>query len=851
MKFLMFFLTTFCCISTTCGQALYKIDIEEKILNSTLIIEGRVVEQQSFWNYNHTIIFTSNTVKVYKTFKGIVAADFVEVLTIGGIVDNTSLQASDVLTIQNGSTGVFFLFPNTINVLSPKTNELLFDVYSSSQGFYLYELNKGYAVAPFVTYTSILNNLYPELILKSGRMYQQNFASFSPIPGKPTASILSLPVIANFTETTIYAGALQNIANNILEIKGNNFGSSTTNAAILFSDANNGASLPTFIVNATDNLIISWTDTLIKTKVPTCAVTGTFAIKTSTGQLATSTNKLQIFSSILSENFNGITKQANLINQNTKGGYDVYISNNFAGNSIDLFNAAEKNSITNALNTWKESVGVNWVDSGATAMQNINNDNYNIITYDNANTGSTPMPSGVLAICYNFFYTCGGSFATQKTAFDIVVRNSNYSLGTANVVSQACSPSTAQLDLETILLHALGHALNLGHIHDGPQGVVPNINAAKIMHWASMPATRRTSLDASAYKAAFYNCNATTSNFGSCLYSQSMIQNSFIAVSNDDCPSNFSNIPTVAGTKINFDLVHATSNIASDPAYNNYSCSGLPTTIANTQFATIKTQNSGELNLQISNFLSYPNNANLCADKHIVISIFKVDACPTGQNFPAPIACRTFATNGIVTPISGLLPNTNYLLVANGNNNNKATFSLQLNGSVLPLQLILFSGEPLENCNKLYWEAATILSVNSIEIQRSFDGIIFETIGAITGSDVYKTKQSFIDKNANNKTIYYKLKIKNSNQSYEYSRTIIVARTQLNKPILYPNPAKNIVHINGLLQENNTISIKDINGKSIALFSNYRKNTIDVSSFANGIYMVIINNNNLLKLIKE
>ena len=49
---------------------LYKIAIEKKIDKASLIVEGRVIDQHAFWNSTHTIIYTANTVQVYKLFKG-------------------------------------------------------------------------------------------------------------------------------------------------------------------------------------------------------------------------------------------------------------------------------------------------------------------------------------------------------------------------------------------------------------------------------------------------------------------------------------------------------------------------------------------------------------------------------------------------------------------------------------------------------------------------------------------------------------------------------------------------------------------------------------------------------------
>lgn len=119
---LAFILINFSC--KVFANALYPVSIEEKITNSTNIIEGKVVSKTSFWNANHTFIFTSNKIKVYKIFKGGMTADYVEVLTQGGSIGNLTIEASDLLSLQEGNIGVFFLYPNVLNLKSPITNEV-------------------------------------------------------------------------------------------------------------------------------------------------------------------------------------------------------------------------------------------------------------------------------------------------------------------------------------------------------------------------------------------------------------------------------------------------------------------------------------------------------------------------------------------------------------------------------------------------------------------------------------------------------------------------------------------------------------------------------------------------------
>lgn len=178
--------------SNSFAQALFPISTEEKVSNSTLIVEGKVVSQQSFWNNAHSMIFTTNKIAVYKTFKGSTAKSFIEVLTQGGVVGNDFVGVTELLELSVGEVGVFFCFPNSIQLKSPITQDLLFDIYSSTQGFVSYHLISQTASSPFESFSDIRQQLYPTLIQKIGASYTVKDSSFKveSFASHPTTSLL-------------------------------------------------------------------------------------------------------------------------------------------------------------------------------------------------------------------------------------------------------------------------------------------------------------------------------------------------------------------------------------------------------------------------------------------------------------------------------------------------------------------------------------------------------------------------------------------------------------------------------------------------------------------------------------
>lgn len=826
------------------ANALYPVSIEEKITHSTNIIEGKVVSKTCFWNADHSFIFTSNKIKVYKIFKGGVTADYIEVLTQGGNIGNSTIEASDLLSLQEGNIGVFFLYPNVLNLKSPTTNEVLMDVYSSSQGCFVYNYNNTKALAPFVTYNDIAGSLYPELSIKTGNTIIIKDPSFN--VNSTTNSTEATPSISNFSPLKVNAGAILDPTTNVLTINGTGFGTTGGSAAVLFANGNTGGISPSFAVNSTDNTVIVWTDTQIQLKVPSSAATGYIAVRESTGLSGQSVDFLNVFYSILTSTLSGVTREANLMNQNGSGGYSVYFSNNTAGGALDFDASPAKPSAQRALTTWREAVGMNWPEGGITASQNIANNTENIIMYDNTNTGVSPLSSGVLAVCYSYFQGCSGQ-ELQKTAFDIIVRNAGVSSGSANFTTGPCNPSSSEIDLETVMLHELGHALNLGHINDGTQGVYPNNNVGKLMHYAVSNGVKRVSPDASCYRGAIYLCAPQANSYGTCLYLNEMTQLSYTPVVNDDCPLSFPSSSTNIGTIVNFDLVHATSNTTADPQYQDLGCTGAGTSVTNTQFYALKTSTSGTLSITVSGYTTTPLGLNPCNPKGIELSLYKVSSCPLGQNFPSPVACRTFITNGALTDIIGLLANTEYLLVADGIANTKAVFTLTLNGTALPIKLTSFRGEVFNNRNQLFWTAEITPGTQKIIIEKSTDGIRFENIGELSGDEILKPSNSFNDFKPSIGNNYYRLQLLSNTGEKEYSNTIVLRRNDKFLFSVNPNPIKGFANVQLSTETPGEYSIEifSLLGKkvfrSIINTTNSTTNTkLNLSNLSGGMYQLII-----------
>lgn len=687
---------------------LYKVGLDEKIKNAPFIAEGKVINKKSFWNEAHTMIFTTNTVEIYKVFKGEKTKKTIEILTEGGSVATDFVEVSDVLQLDKNAVGIFFCGFNSIDLQSPFTGKKMYEVYSGAQGFFCYNIEQDFAYAPFATYKNIEGSLYKVIEQKAGQpLHVVNNTFHITAPGntnKPPGNELIQGTISSLSPSTVTGGTFNDPATNILTINGSGFGAVPSGSCgIRFVDGSppNTANTIYFTLPYKSFYIVSWTDTKIVVKVPPRAASGNVAVIASSGAIAAeSVEPLNVFYSLLNATFlnyggyDSVFSEPRLMNTNSNGGYTLLYSTNTAGGGKNFSTATEKATFQRALTTWKEQVGVNFEEGGTTTIQKVAADGQNVIMFDNGNTTIPALPSGTLAKTISFFSACINTspltvFTSQKVGFDLVIRNQGVSQGSTPFTVGPCFPSQDEYDLETVILHELGHALNLAHINDPYEGnVFPNFNPSKLMNFSILNYVSRRSLDVSAYEGALYAVKKLNANYGGCSlpYNAEMGLLSYTEIPTDNCPATFPATATPDNTVVSFDLIHATSNKDQDPQYTAVDCSGKGVSVTNNAFYAFRTSstNNGTLSMAITGYTTAPADLSDCAGQGISMSVYDVSICPAGQGFPAPITCRTFSGDGAISDITGLQASHNYLFYFDGIRNTKASFNVGFNGDGIP-----------------------------------------------------------------------------------------------------------------------------------------------------------------------
>jgi hypothetical protein len=141
---------------------LVPLSLENRIVNSDVVFEGKVISKTAAWDAQRKHIYTTNLISVYKVFKGEISSSMVEVQTIGGTVGNDREDVSYGLKLNEGSIGIFTCVENPVK-RKTSTSLTQLKVYSEIQGFIRYDLKTGSARDVFKEYNKVTEDIYVPL----------------------------------------------------------------------------------------------------------------------------------------------------------------------------------------------------------------------------------------------------------------------------------------------------------------------------------------------------------------------------------------------------------------------------------------------------------------------------------------------------------------------------------------------------------------------------------------------------------------------------------------------------------------------------------------------------------------
>ncbi|WP_066406714.1 T9SS type A sorting domain-containing protein [Flavisolibacter tropicus] len=195
------------------------------------------------------------------------------------------------------------------------------------------------------------------------------------------------------------------------------------------------------------------------------------------------------------------------------------------------------------------------------------------------------------------------------------------------------------------------------------------------------------------------------------------------------------------------------------------------------------------------------------------------------------------------------------------NSVNLADGTLFTIGSTTPvtLPLTLTSFELIKgSTNQLVWRTASEQNTAFFEVQRSTDGRNFNTIGKVdaAGNSTYERSYSFTDAANVQGKIYYRLKMVDVDNKFEYSAVVSASNDAATYTLrLAPNPVVNNIVISGLKNGTSFIRVLNANGEVVAQQQTTKTRTeIDFTKQPAGSYFIQVTNNNKVlteKIIKK
>lgn len=175
--------------------------------------------------------------------------------------------------------------------------------------------------------------------------------------------------------------------------------------------------------------------------------------------------------------------------------------------------------------------------------------------------------------------------------------------------------------------------------------------------------------------------------------------------------------------------------------------------------------------------------------------------------------------------------------------------------TALPVQFKQFTGELTSNKTvSLRWQMANENSIAKYIVERSNDDRNYKSIATVVANNL--TKYKAFDEHPITGINYYRLNIVETDGKLNYSNVIAIKLNDKSYITVYPNPAKNqLVITRSIAATENSfdkVDIFDIIGTKITTIQlNSLHQTVDISSWAKGLYILSFSNGEKIKVVKE
>jgi hypothetical protein len=269
------------------------------------------------------------------------------------------------------------------------------------------------------------------------------------------------------------------------------------------------------------------------------------------------------------------------------------------------------------------------------------------------------------------------------------------------------------------------------------------------------------------------------------------------------------------------------------------------------------------------------NNTSAQLAKFIAAIHMNCDGCTTG-NWDGDATSSTTSAKPSVFIATGTGTNTTYFPTEIDNARHNCSSSGSIATSVynlsnwttsnssgfaafncsfsVPVELIGFEAQKRKKDIKLIWQTASELNNLNFEVQRSEDGIHWQSVIFIKGFGTTNIIQSYsyVDTKPILGKNYYRLKQNDYDGAFEYSPVILINRStgEIDQVKISPNPAYDIISIEGFYGDIRVYNYSGVLLKSVQITNDISE---DISLFdvPDGLYLIELNSINGSKEVRK
>lgn len=449
------------CMSGPVSGLMVRTSIEDLSADSDFIITGMVMDAESRWAEDNSIIVTLSNVSVLSVLKGTAApGSTISIITEGGTVGDARLVVEDEPVFAPGQAYGLFLGEredHLSQVVGKYQGAIALDGTNGSK------IRSGYSSDEF---TSLVQRVLAGEPAGTGADAAPKAASISAAAGGP--------VITSITPGSASAGT-----GSIVTISGSGFGTkasrdSLADVCFFFLKQNPGAD--TIPIRASgnngvagwqqynENDIVSWTDTKILVRVPS----GWVNLGSSLYQGSASSGPVYIVDDDGQRSNNYPFRITFAYGKNKWLG-----SNPIVYYQVALRTDDDLHSVEDAISTWNAASNFRFIYSGTTSSQSARKNGINEVIW-----GAT---GGSLASTYNWPTPSNGVISECDIVFN-------------KDISWSSNPVGDVYDTEAVMLHEAGHVVGLNDLYGNLPGYASD--EQKVMFGLSFPGIGLRSLSA-------------------------------------------------------------------------------------------------------------------------------------------------------------------------------------------------------------------------------------------------------------------------------------------------------------------------------------------------------------------